>query len=229
MRNNKIMLRGVFAVVVLAVVAVVLSGCTGIDDTQLIAAFTVNNPANTFGVTFNASLSSDSNGSIISYEWHYGDGSTGIGKIVKHTYVESRIYYATLTVIDDTGKMASITNKVDLSSVNEKPIAMFTTRVMKKDYTIRFNGGKSTDSDGTITTWFWNFGDGTSGYSKVIKHTYAEAGTYRVILLVTDNDGAVGGIAKKVVVHDPVLPPAPPPPTPPAPPMPPTPPAPPTH
>jgi len=55
---------------------------------------------------------------------------------------------------------------------------------------ITFNGSKSSDTDGSITTWSWVFGDNSNGNGKTIEHTYVEPGTYTVILTVTDNQGA---------------------------------------
>jgi len=55
---------------------------------------------------------------------------------------------------------------------------------------ITFDGSKSSDSDGTITKWIWDFGDTTNGTGTTVRHTYARTGTYTVSLTVTDNGGA---------------------------------------
>jgi parallel beta-helix repeat protein len=57
---------------------------------------------------------------------------------------------------------------------------------------IKFNGSRSFDLDGTITSYIWNFGDGTTGNGSVVTHTYYSNGTYSVTLTVTDNDGRNG-------------------------------------
>ena len=57
------------------------------------------------------------------------------------------------------------------------------------DDTIQFTD-TSSDSDGTIASWSWNFGDGTSSISKNPIHKYISSGTYTVSLQVTDNDSA---------------------------------------
>jgi len=54
--------------------------------------------------------------------------------------------------------------------------------------TVTFYGGDSTDGDGTITSYYWDFGDGNSASSSTVSHTYISAGTYNVTLTVTDND-----------------------------------------
>lgn len=55
---------------------------------------------------------------------------------------------------------------------------------------IVFNGSRSYDSDGTIVSWQWSFGDGTTVNGVVVSHAYTAPGTYTVTLTVTDNDGA---------------------------------------
>ncbi len=56
------------------------------------------------------------------------------------------------------------------------------------DEEITFNGSKSSDIDGTITEWSWDFGDGNNGTGEVTSHNYSTPGTYNVTLTVTDND-----------------------------------------
>jgi len=53
-----------------------------------------------------------------------------------------------------------------------------------------FNGSGSSDPDGTIATWAWTFGDGTSGSGPMITHVYSAAGSYAASVTVTDNGGA---------------------------------------
>ena len=66
---------------------------------------------------------------------------------------------------------------------------------------VRFNGSWSNDSDGNITKWFWNFGDGTNGSGEIVTHIYSIAGTYTVTLTVTDNDNATDSDTSTVVIH----------------------------
>lgn len=77
------------------------------------------------------------------------------------------------------------------------------------------DGSGSTDSDGYIKSWEWNFGDGTTGKGKIVSHTYQDTGTYTITLLVKDNLGASSSSAQQVtgtakpaapVVNEPVPP-----------------------
>jgi PKD repeat protein len=58
------------------------------------------------------------------------------------------------------------------------------------DSLITFNASESSDVDGEIESYKWDFGDETNGSGMVVTHSYSEAGTYNVTLTVTDNSGA---------------------------------------
>ncbi|GEM_PF-1616482 len=58
----------------------------------------------------------------------------------------------------------------------------------------------STVQDGTISEWYWEFGDDTNSTDQNPEHTYAETGTYAVKLTVTDEDGATDTEEKSVVI-----------------------------
>ncbi|MFS4507561.1 PKD domain-containing protein, partial [Clavibacter sp. Sh2141] len=75
-----------------------------------------------------------------------------------------------------------------------------------KDLTASFDGSTSADADGTVASYAWAFGDGTTGTGRTVDHAYAKAGTYTVSLTVTDDKGLVS--AKKdgsVTVTAPVV------------------------
>ncbi|MFQ5969916.1 MAG: S8 family serine peptidase [Nitrososphaerales archaeon] len=59
-------------------------------------------------VSFDASTSSDPDGTIVSYDWTFGDGATGTGKQITHTYPKDTVYEATLKVTDDKGGSSTV-------------------------------------------------------------------------------------------------------------------------
>ena len=58
----------------------------------------------------------------------------------------------------------------------------------------------STDLDGTIVNWTWDFGDGNVSYEQNPNHSYADNGTYTVTLTVMDDDGAINTTSKQITV-----------------------------
>ena len=85
---------------------------------------------------------------------------------------------------------------------NQPPTAAITSSC--GGLTCSLSGSESSDADGSITSYSWNFGDGSqaSGPSST-SHTYAAGGTYSVTLTVTDDDGAQGSTSKNVTVAAP--------------------------
>ena len=86
---------------------------------------------------------------------------------------------------------------------NQSPTASFTAAA--SGLTASFNGSGSSDPDGSIASWAWTFGDGTTGSGATVQHTYASAGTYAVTLKVTDNQGATATASATVTVPPPVV------------------------
>jgi 6-phosphogluconolactonase (cycloisomerase 2 family) len=83
----------------------------------------------------------------------------------------------------------------DLESIaitpNQPPTAAFSVKSKPKKKSAKFDGSSSTDSDGTVATYAWDFGDGTTKQtsSPATRHKYAQPGRYLVTLTDTDNEG----------------------------------------
>lgn len=75
------------------------------------------------------------------------------------------------------------------------------------DEEITFDGSNSSDSDGTITNYTWDFGDNTTGYGVNPTHTYDTSGEYTTVLTVTDNDEATDTDETTVNILVPNIPP----------------------
>jgi PKD repeat protein len=85
---------------------------------------------------------------------------------------------------------------------NQKPDADFIYNPVNPSVgkSFEFNADNSEDPDGTIQSYEWDFGDGNSTTGKSVTHTYEEAGTYMVTLIVKDDDGATDTATKDVNV-----------------------------
>ena len=147
---------------------------------------------------FDGSTSSDPDGTIASYAWDFGDGTSGSGATPSHAYASAGNYDVTLTVTDDDGATGSTTQQLTVTAANQSPTAAFTPSCTDLDCT--FDGSASGDPDGTIASYAWDFGDGTSGSGATPSHAYASAGNYDVTLTVTDDDGATGSTTQQVTV-----------------------------
>jgi PKD repeat protein len=146
-----------------------------------------NFTASTNGLTATfTDTSSDSDGSIASRSWNFGDGTTSTAANPSRTYAASGTYNVTLTVTDNGGLSHSRTTAVTVSGGNVAPVANFS--VSTSGLTATFTDSSS-DSDGSIASRSWNFGDGSSSTLTSPSKTYAAAGTYNVTLTVTDNGG----------------------------------------
>jgi len=140
-------------------------------------------------IHFNGSSSYDSDGSIIRYEWDFGDGNTATGIEVEHVYVENGVFMTTLIVTDDDFATDSTTATKNV--LNRPPVALLAKNAstIMMGEAIRFEASESYDPDGIIVSYIWDFGDGNTATGKTTDHTYNKKGTYTTILTVTDNDG----------------------------------------
>jgi len=87
---------------------------------------------------------------------------------------------------------------------NVPPAAAFTTSA--SGLTASFDGSGSTDRDGSVVSYAWDFGDGSTGAGALPQHTYAAGGTFPVTLAVTDDKGANGSVSNPVTVTTPPAP-----------------------
>lgn len=147
--------------------------------------------------------STDSDGTIASWSWDFGDGATSTVQNPTHTYGADGDYTVTLTVTDDDGATdtTSQTLTVSSSTSNDAPTASFTYGC--NDLACDFDGSGSSDSDGSIASYSWDFGDGNTGSGATASHSYASGGDYTVTLTVTDDDGATDSSSQTVSVSEP--------------------------
>jgi len=157
-------------------------------------------------VKFDASESKDFDGYIVSYNWKFGDGSQDSGQIVTHVYEQVGTYQAKLTVVDNDGKKGSSTKTI---KVYQKPKAVIKVEPTYGLVPLKINcdASESSDKDGQIVEYKWDFGDGIMEHGKKITHTYNKAGRFKVVLTVKDNDSYVDTAIEYIDVIDSPLPP----------------------
>ncbi|HEY3832966.1 MAG TPA: PKD domain-containing protein [Acidimicrobiia bacterium] len=136
--------------------------------------------------SFNAGASTDSDGTIISYSWNFGDGTpAATGVTVQHTFAPGGPYTVTLTVIDNGG--ATGTTSQSLTVADAPPVASFIGGCT--GLACSFDASGSSDPDGGTLTYAWNFGDGNTATGPTTTHTYTTPGPYTVGLTVNDGQG----------------------------------------
>jgi VCBS repeat-containing protein len=135
--------------------------------------------------------SSDPDGQVTAWSWDFGDGSTpSTQQNPPHTYPAAGTYTVTLTATDNDGTTNAASAPVTVQAPkNKAPHAEFEVACPNPDLTCAFTD-KSSDDDGNVTNWHWDFGDEQSSSDQSPSHTYAAPGTYHVTLTVTDNSGA---------------------------------------
>jgi PKD repeat protein len=120
--------------------------------------------------TFTATLAT---GSEVWFEWNFGDGTSGAGQSVEHTYPSSGVYTATVTasnaVSDQSAQTILIVEETiaGLSVAASSPTVLGQTTVLTAAVTA-----------GSNVSYTWDFGDGASGTGTQATHTYTTAGEY---------------------------------------------------
>ena len=159
-------------------------------------------------ITFDGTGSYDPDGTIVSYEWSFGDGGTGTGSTPSHAYASTGTYTVNLTVTDNEGATGSDTTTTTISKPappppppppppiipqNVDPVANAgSNQTAWVNRTIYFSGVKSRDPDGSIVSYEWDFGDGAKASGVNVSHAYPEPGLYTVTLTVKDKMNAKG-------------------------------------
>ena len=146
--------------------------------------------------------STDSDGTVVAWEWSFGDGEISDLASPSHVYAGPGAYTVSLGVTDDGGTTTSTSRQVTVSLPpgNSAPAAGFTSSCVLLVCTFT---DTSTDTDGSVSGWSWIFGDGATSTARNPSRTYAAAGTYGVTLTVTDDDGASHQRAASVTVTAP--------------------------
>ncbi|MDQ2054593.1 PKD domain-containing protein [Halobellus sp. H-GB7] len=179
------------------------------DNQDPSASFSASPSDPTVGdsVSFDASGSSDADGSIASYEWDFGDGTSATGASPSHSYDSAGSYTVSLTVTDDDGATATTQQTITVSEAapeNQAPSASFSASPSDPAVgdSVSFDASGSSDADGSIASYEWDFGDGSTDSGDSVTHTFSSPGDYDVELTVTDDDGATDTTTQTVSVAE---------------------------
>ncbi len=168
-----------------------------------------------------ASVDDDEDDSF-SYQWSVTSGEADNVEFASPTSEDTDVTFSaagdytlqlTVTDTDDSDSTGSATVAITVNEAptdpptnpnpptNEAPTAAFTSQQQEGTLSVQFNASSSNDPDGTIASYSWDFGDGSSTTTQgaVFTKTYSEADEYEVSLTVTDNDGATSSAFTETV------------------------------
>jgi uncharacterized delta-60 repeat protein len=129
----------------------------------------------------------DPAGIIVDWQWDFDDGSTSNEQNPNHQFSDDGIYSVSLTITDDDGAQDTVTKDVEV--LNIPPSSDFSYQLVDSFLKIVQFNDTSSDSDGNVVTWLWDFGDGNISNVQNPLYQYKNNGTYLVTLTVTDDDG----------------------------------------
>jgi PKD repeat protein len=164
------------------------------------------------GVTYTfTSLATDPDSGIKRYSWNFGDGgsSSSTSNSAKHKYTVEGTFTVVLTITDTQGNETICTQSVTVGTpTNLPPVCSFTFSPTDPAVgaPVSFNAISSTDLDGSIVAYLWDFGDLSPAATSVNPtNTYSAPGSYTVTLLVTDDGGSSTVCSQTVTVACPTV------------------------
>ena len=140
-------------------------------------------------------------GSIQSWAWNFGDPPSGGNNTATiqnpiHQFTTNLTYNVTLVVTNGNGCINTVVKTVQ---VNARPIANFSADTVCLGSVSTFTDISSSTS-GTITSRYWEFGDGTYSTTANPTHLYATSGNFNVKLTVTNSSGCQRDTIKPILV-----------------------------
>lgn len=175
-------------------------------------------------ILFNATLSSDSDGQVVAYEWDFDGYGTVDARaaIIDYRFEEDGVYPVTLIVTDDAGNSGTVTKQLVIGDGETAPEPAPTLLPPVADFTfsplepqsgslVLFNGTLSSDPNGTVASYGWDFDDDgiVDSTAAISEYTFLTSGTVVVSLVVTDDDGLADTLSREIAIMLPT--PAPPP------------------
>ena len=154
------------------------------------ADFTVNGGYVGEAISFDAGASKAGSGSITEYSWSFGDGETGSGATVTHSYSEPGEYIVELEVKNTYNLVDTVSRTIVVAEEpNMDPVVEGGgERGCLPGQVLEFRS-RSSDPDGDIVEYIWGFGDGSTGYGRQVSHSWEAPGRYYVNHTVVDDRG----------------------------------------
>lgn len=172
-------------------------------DAGIVPAFTLElNDRTELEVNADASTASEG---IVAYNWDFGDGTEATGLTASHSYADAGFYTVTLMVTDTSGRKASASETVRILPENSLPQIQFDVSSDQgtAPLEVELDASASTDADGRIIRYLWDFGDGRVGDGVSVRHNYVSPGTYTLTLTLIDDRGGQNNESVNITVQAP--------------------------
>ncbi len=150
-------------------------------------------------VTFSATATDPGILDTLTYSWNFGDNTNPVvGQNVNHTFADNGNYNVVLTVTDKDGGVTTQTVVAKVDNVAPTIVSIAKPTTIKEGESVTFSATATDPGILDTLTYSWNFGDNTNPViGQNVTHTFADNGSYNVVLTVTDKDG---GITTQTVV-----------------------------
>ena len=136
-------------------------------------------------------------GSVASYSWSFGDGTTGTGSNPIHNYSAGGMYTVCLIIQTFNGCIDTVCNLIQVPAFN--PCSAIISYQASNN--VGTFSGSSTG--GTVNSWAWYFSDGTTASGQNVTHTFQAAGFYNVCLYITTSNGCFDSTCQQVYIPGP--------------------------
>ncbi len=151
------------------------------------------------GTTIFMDESTIASGSIVSWDWNFGDGTShSTLQNPSHSYADSGYYNVTLIVVSNIGFSDTITQQL---YIEPRPTAAFSVTAGAAGQMTNFTD-QSDGNGSTLQSWLWNFGDGSNSVQQNPDHVYSTEGTYWVTLIVFNSCGSDTIMQQVVIITD---------------------------
>lgn len=143
---------------------------------------------------FFTDTSVDPDGRIISFSWDFGDGRGSGGATASHSYGVAGTYVVVHSTVDDQGLTdvcAPLTVVIGQGSGPQCSFVVSPSGTVDVGQQVTF-ADTSTDSDGNVVQFVWDFGDGETATGQTVMHSYSSSGTFLVQHSITDDQGLSG-------------------------------------